>query len=147
MTHRQFVAWQAWFSWEWNRPSRADHYTMQLNRDLIWIHAKKPCDLQSDQFRIPFRTVRVLPGQPNRADRDGEQHQPPEQQPIPDDERRQRQLDWNKDAWKLRALSGGGKLIRSTITREEAATLEQLSGEEAALRRREMAMQRQTSRK
>lgn len=30
MTDRQFQAWQAWLKADWNRPSRADHYAMQV---------------------------------------------------------------------------------------------------------------------
>lgn len=30
MTERQHEAWQHWLMAEWNRPSRSDHYLMQL---------------------------------------------------------------------------------------------------------------------
>lgn len=29
-THRQYQVWMRWLSDEWNRPSRTDHYLMQL---------------------------------------------------------------------------------------------------------------------
>lgn len=30
LTHRQYVVWQAWFSTQWDEPSRNDYYLMQV---------------------------------------------------------------------------------------------------------------------
>ena len=54
LSHRQLLAWQAWFEMEWNRPSRTDHYLMQLNYDVRYLFSKtRPRTL--DPLKIPFR--------------------------------------------------------------------------------------------
>lgn len=30
MTQRQYGTWQAWLEMQWNKPSRADHYTLKV---------------------------------------------------------------------------------------------------------------------
>lgn len=37
-THRQYKAWQIWLDEQWHKPSRADHYAMQIAAEvhLIW---------------------------------------------------------------------------------------------------------------
>lgn len=41
---------------EWNRPSRTDHYLMQLNYDVRYLFARqRPRTL--DPLKIPFRRV------------------------------------------------------------------------------------------
>lgn len=42
MTNRQFLAWQLWQREEWNRPSRTDHYLMNLTRAQVDGGDKKP---------------------------------------------------------------------------------------------------------
>lgn len=55
MTHRQFVAWQAWEQGEWNRPDRHDYYVMQTAAEVRRGNSKNPRSVQTDHMRIPFR--------------------------------------------------------------------------------------------
>jgi hypothetical protein len=48
MTDRQFSLWMLWFRHEWNRPSRSDHYLMQ-------IAAVQIKDASWEKLQIPFQ--------------------------------------------------------------------------------------------
>ena len=37
LTALQHLCHQEWLRQQWNRPSRADHYAMQIARELIWL--------------------------------------------------------------------------------------------------------------
>lgn len=54
MTHRQFLAWQAWLEGEWNRPDRTDHYLMLVATRVLQAVAKDPEKVTLDQQRIRF---------------------------------------------------------------------------------------------
>ena len=54
MTHRQFMAWQVWLSWQHNRPDRTDYYLMQIACEVRRIWAAKPDKVRLDQFKITF---------------------------------------------------------------------------------------------
>lgn len=54
MTHRQFMAWQEWLEGEWNRPSRTDHYLMQIAFDVRRANVKHPERVKFDHMRLEF---------------------------------------------------------------------------------------------
>jgi hypothetical protein len=56
LTYRQYKTWEAWLEAEWNRPSRTDHYLMQLNATLIAVNSKARANVKLDKQRIPFVT-------------------------------------------------------------------------------------------
>lgn len=34
VSYRQFLVWKKWLSNQWNKPSRTDHYLMQISSDI-----------------------------------------------------------------------------------------------------------------
>jgi hypothetical protein len=58
LTHRQFTVWTAWLRWEWNRPSRADHYAMQIAK--VSLKDNSP---GFSSYKIPFEAVKPEPAQ------------------------------------------------------------------------------------
>lgn len=54
LTHRQFVAWQAYYLLSLNSPSRADYYQMQTALILARVNSKTPDAVRFDQFRLSF---------------------------------------------------------------------------------------------
>lgn len=57
MTHRQYLAWQAWLGMEWNRPSRSDHYLMQLALVTMRANMKHPGRVQMKHLQLEFKEV------------------------------------------------------------------------------------------
>lgn len=55
MTHRQFVEWGEWLRQQWNVPSRADHYVMQLNEDLLRVNSKQPRSVKDGCRKLKFK--------------------------------------------------------------------------------------------
>lgn len=53
-THRQHTTWVAWLDLEWDRPSRADHYAMQIARCVLQANAKKGARVKHDDMRLKF---------------------------------------------------------------------------------------------
>lgn len=47
LTHRQFLTWQEWLGLEWNRPNRADHYSMRV--------AQAMSGSKLDDYKIEFK--------------------------------------------------------------------------------------------
>lgn len=58
MTHRQFLAWEAWRELEWNRPSRSDFYIMQNTAEARRGWVKEPGKVETKEFRLKFETVK-----------------------------------------------------------------------------------------
>lgn len=54
MTHRQYLAWREWLAEQWNRPSRTDHYLMQVAAETIRPHLKKGAKTTLADFRLSF---------------------------------------------------------------------------------------------
>jgi hypothetical protein len=54
LTHRQMVMWQEHELAEWNRPSRTDHYLMQIISTLLAVNSKDGKFPDLDKFKIPF---------------------------------------------------------------------------------------------
>ncbi len=54
MTHRQFLAWQAWLELEWDRPSRGDCYQMQVAAEVRRVLAKNPNRIKTNEFKLKF---------------------------------------------------------------------------------------------
>lgn len=54
MTHRQFLAWRAWLAMEWDRPSRSDHYLMQIASETIRPHLKKGAKVRPGDYKLSF---------------------------------------------------------------------------------------------
>lgn len=53
-THREYLMWMAWRQLEWNRPSRTDHYLMQIALEVRRVLAKRPAMYKLMQFIIDF---------------------------------------------------------------------------------------------
>lgn len=58
MTHRQFLAWDYWVQEQWNKPSRADHYMMQMTHTQC-RKGVKPEDLEI-KFNLRRRRTPVM---------------------------------------------------------------------------------------
>lgn len=58
MTHRQFLAWQAWLDEQWDRPDRTDQYLMQIACEVARANAKHPDRLRLEHFRLRFGAAR-----------------------------------------------------------------------------------------
>jgi len=56
LTARQYEVWQAWLDLQWNRPSRTDHYLMQIAAQVTRAAAKNPRSVKSEGFKIEFKT-------------------------------------------------------------------------------------------
>lgn len=56
MTHRQFLAWQAWLDDQWNEPSRADYYAMSTACHVRKSQSTEPQKVKFEDFKIPFVT-------------------------------------------------------------------------------------------
>lgn len=54
MTHRQFLAWQAWLGGEWDHPSRTDHYLMQIAFGVHRANVKHPERVKFEHMRLKF---------------------------------------------------------------------------------------------
>lgn len=129
MTHRQYEAWQAWLRAEWNRPSRTDHYLMQLNRTLsllpAWVWGKSPEGPALDKMRIPFVFSSREPDM--------------ERQTVGDllKGKAARSKQWvDSQQWAGRL---GGQITVNRISQEEMARLDEMSPDEAARARMAMA--------
>lgn len=54
VTHRQYAAWQRFLLEDYNRPSRADHYAMQVAAEVFRTIARDPNGVRREQFGIHF---------------------------------------------------------------------------------------------
>lgn len=55
-THRQYRSWNEWIERQWDRPSRADLYLMQIAMAVRQGQVKTPADVRLEDFRLKFRT-------------------------------------------------------------------------------------------
>lgn len=53
-SHRRYVTALAWLNDQWNKPSRSDHYQMQIAREIRMGNVKDPKTVEMDHFKIPF---------------------------------------------------------------------------------------------
>ena len=54
VTNRQHLTFMAFLADDWNRPSRADYYLMQLTAEVRSILAKKPRKIKLKDFLLRF---------------------------------------------------------------------------------------------
>lgn len=54
MTHRQFLAWQAYNILALNKPERTDHYLMQVACEVRRVLSRQPGNIQMDHFQLKF---------------------------------------------------------------------------------------------
>ena len=117
VTHRQYLAWQAWLDEEWNRPDRSDYYQMQTAADVRFKGRDVPTDFKLENMRIDFVDPR-------------------------EKERKQESDDvaYLAHLAKLRWAGRTGAAIVNRLTLEQQEWLESLSPEEALRERRRLAM-------
>jgi hypothetical protein len=60
MTHRQYLAWQAWLDEEWERPNRTDQYLMQVALEVVRGRMKNPRKAELQNFRLTFKGKKTL---------------------------------------------------------------------------------------
>lgn len=65
-THRQFLAWMAWFGMQWNRPTLSDHYLMLIAAEVRRTIAEHPRRVEMKDFKLEFRTDDKAAAQPTR---------------------------------------------------------------------------------
>ena len=58
MTHRQFLAWNAWLAEQWNQPDRTDHYLAQVACEVRRGNAKKPRAVKLEHLILEFKQSR-----------------------------------------------------------------------------------------
>lgn len=56
MTYREFLVWVDWLNEQWNRPSRTDHYLMQIAREVFCVLRSR---VSLDLFKLPFIIKRL----------------------------------------------------------------------------------------
>lgn len=54
-THRQYLAWQAWFALQWNRPQLRDYYLMMIAAEVRRTIAEHPRRVDMKDFKLEFR--------------------------------------------------------------------------------------------
>jgi hypothetical protein len=59
MTHRQYLTWQTWLGMQWERPSREDHYRMQVACEVRRTIVKDPSSPRIGDFKLRFETTRA----------------------------------------------------------------------------------------
>jgi hypothetical protein len=64
LTHRQCVAWSVWLERQWNKPTRSDHYAMQVAAEVRLCRRAftngEPVSLSD--MKIPFTSTPSLQG-------------------------------------------------------------------------------------
>lgn len=65
-THRQFLVWRWHFFLDLNRPSRTDHYMMQVAQKIVQVNCKAEDakQVRLDDFKLPFTVKKVEPPKP-----------------------------------------------------------------------------------
>mgnify|MGYP003545096950 CR=1 FL=1 len=56
-THRQYLAWQAWFDLQLNNPDKVDFYLMQIAAEVRRTIVKEPSKVDANAFKINLKTV------------------------------------------------------------------------------------------
>lgn len=68
LTHRQHLAWLEWDFEQWNRPSRTDHYLMQIGMEVAKAPARvwgtDPKELTVNHWKLEFGQVKPEVRQP-----------------------------------------------------------------------------------
>lgn len=54
LTHRQYLVWQTWLAGEWNKPSRTDHYLMQIAFYILRSNVTTPKRVLMEDQKIEF---------------------------------------------------------------------------------------------
>lgn len=67
LTHRQYLAWQAWFDAEWDRPNRTDNYLMSIACEVRRSQSKRPARHKLEHMRLKFRRKHEQTGPPSQA--------------------------------------------------------------------------------
>ena len=122
MTHRQFLAWQAWLEDEWNRPSRTDYYLMRVAQRVHQTMVKNKAGVTVKDQRVEFDVGR------------------PRAKPKKKSEAEVKRIAAEQRVKWLGIV--GGKAADLVISPEDAAKLAALPPGEAARIRQEMAAQR-----
>lgn len=68
VSHREFLTWMAWMDLDQNRPSRADHYAMQVAAEIRRGNSKNPRKVSLDHFKIPFQRQRARAARPRTVE-------------------------------------------------------------------------------
>ena len=53
-SYRQYRAWNAWLDQERNRPTKSEHYLMQIACEVCRGNAKNPKSVKLEQFKLKF---------------------------------------------------------------------------------------------
>lgn len=65
MTHRQYLAWNAWLDDQWNKPDRSDNYLMALTAEVRRVLHRKPKSVKTEHFKLKFvENKRAIPTDP-----------------------------------------------------------------------------------
>lgn len=70
VTHRQHAAFADWLDREWDRPSRSDHYAMQVSAVVREGHVKPGTKVRTEDFRLKFSPDRPVGDKPGVRDAD-----------------------------------------------------------------------------
>lgn len=54
MTHRQYLMWCVWYKRDFERPERADHYSMQIACEVRRVLSSKPQEIKMKDFLLTF---------------------------------------------------------------------------------------------
>lgn len=54
MTHRQLLAWDAFFEADWNTPSKDNYYVMAVAAEVRRVLHNKPKEVELDHFKLKF---------------------------------------------------------------------------------------------
>lgn len=52
VSYREYLVWRAWLALELDRPSRTDHYLMQVAYEVRRANARRPRSVKLDHFRL-----------------------------------------------------------------------------------------------
>lgn len=55
------MTWMSWLEMEWNRPSRIDHYLMQIAKEVKRLFKKNPEKIQHEEFQLKFEVQAAKP--------------------------------------------------------------------------------------
>ena len=55
ITHREYLMWMQWLDEELERPTKSDHYLMQIAQQVARLFKKQPGRIQLKHFKLSFR--------------------------------------------------------------------------------------------
>lgn len=68
MTHRQAMAYNNWLDAQWNVPTRADYYAMQIACEVRRVMSEKPREVLLGHMKLDFKpTAASKPMTPEQA--------------------------------------------------------------------------------